>query len=65
MMDHKEGCLYNPNKPGWVHRVPIECTTREDFEAAAARMNAEIKKLEAKNQELKANLYDYEHSYDE
>jgi len=69
MVGHKEGCLYNPDKPGWVHRVPIDCTTRDDFEQTVERLQKEIETLQVGNEakeltamKLKARLYDFEHA---
>jgi hypothetical protein len=64
MLGHKEGCLYNPDKPGCAHRVPIDCTTREDFEKAVKLLRDDKKSLETQLVSLKAKLYDLEHEGD-
>jgi len=47
--------------PGWVHRVPIDCTTLPQLWAQLSSRADEIDDLKTKIVSLKAKLWDYEH----
>ena len=58
LLQHKDGCIA---MPGWVHRVPIDCTTLPQLWTQLSSQEEEIKDLKAKIVSLKAKLWDYEH----
>ena len=56
---HKPGCL--GDKPGWMHRVPIDCITRAELEGLIAKLKSELEAQKNTIRDLKAALYDLEH----
>lgn len=56
MMNHKEGCIVDG-----IHRIPIDCVTRKDFETSIASLRVQLAAQERLIEKLKSKLYDLEH----